>query len=377
MDNLTVTESGLVFIQEDPGNNPRLAKIWMYDPNADVEEVGGTSGFTLIAQHDPARFTNPSGPSATPAPGSTTGFGQDDESSGIIDVTHLIGGRHFSFLLDVQAHYSIGGELVEGGQLLRMDVALANPGDNKVALRAGNDRYDGGFGDDRIDGGTGHDSLFGNYGVDKIIGAQGNDILSGGPDRDLLQGGNGNDTGDGGTGNDLLRGDRGNDTLAGGVGDDRIEGGEGNDNLSGGFGRDFLKGDEGNDVLQGNQDGDRLHGGSGNDRLVGGGDADFLVGSTGNDTFVFERPDEGSDTILDFGLGRDHIVLEFGVAAGDVRFIGFAGPDDTPGAGPTLTYSSATGNLLWDPTGGDASDQVQLATLLNSPELDRADILFV
>src|SRR4029450_4329730 len=32
MDNITVTESGLVIIQEDPGNSTRLAKVWMYDP---------------------------------------------------------------------------------------------------------------------------------------------------------------------------------------------------------------------------------------------------------------------------------------------------------------------------------------------------------
>ena len=35
LDNMTVTESGLVIMQEDPGNNPRLAKVWMYDPHAD------------------------------------------------------------------------------------------------------------------------------------------------------------------------------------------------------------------------------------------------------------------------------------------------------------------------------------------------------
>jgi serralysin len=33
LDNMPVTESGLVFMQEDPGNNPRLAKVWMYDPS--------------------------------------------------------------------------------------------------------------------------------------------------------------------------------------------------------------------------------------------------------------------------------------------------------------------------------------------------------
>src|SRR5262245_58179912 len=84
LDNMTVTESGLVIMQEDPGNNPRLAKIWLYDPKAD-NGVDPMRGLSELAQHDPARFANPAGPTATPAPGSISGFGQDEESSGIID----------------------------------------------------------------------------------------------------------------------------------------------------------------------------------------------------------------------------------------------------------------------------------------------------
>jgi hypothetical protein len=45
----------------------------------------------------------------------------DEESSGIIDAEDLLGPGWFLF--DVQAHYSIAGALVQGGQLL----ALYNP----------------------------------------------------------------------------------------------------------------------------------------------------------------------------------------------------------------------------------------------------------
>ena len=174
MDNMTVTESGLVILQEDPGLNSRLAKIWVYGPNADTQAVGGTSGLTLLAQHDPARFTNPSGPTGTLAPGSTTGFGQDEESSGVVDVTDMLGGGDkLAFLMDTQAHYTIGGELVEGGQLMAMFVGLANPGDSKFNGGNGADTYDGGFGDDKIEGGNGNDTLFGNYGDDRIGGGNG------------------------------------------------------------------------------------------------------------------------------------------------------------------------------------------------------------
>jgi hypothetical protein len=43
---------------------------------------------------------------------------QDEESSGIIDASDILGEGWF--LLDVQAHYSLAGELVEGGQLLAL-----------------------------------------------------------------------------------------------------------------------------------------------------------------------------------------------------------------------------------------------------------------
>ena len=94
----------------------------------------------------------------------------------MVDVTGLIGNEErLAFLLDTQAHYSIGGELVEGGQLMAMYVDLANPGDSRFNGGNGNDTYDGGFGDDRINGGKGDDTLLGNYGDDKIDGGDGND----------------------------------------------------------------------------------------------------------------------------------------------------------------------------------------------------------
>ena len=97
LDNMTVTESGLVIMQEDPGNNPRLAKVWMYDPHTD-NGVDPLSGLTEIAHHDPARFTTGLN---TPAPGGT--FNSDEESSGVVDVTSLLGnGEKLAFLLDTQ-----------------------------------------------------------------------------------------------------------------------------------------------------------------------------------------------------------------------------------------------------------------------------------
>jgi Ca2+-binding RTX toxin-like protein len=299
IDNITVTESGLLILQEDPGNNARLSKIWMYDPAAD-NGVDQFSGLTPIGQHDPARFTDAISTTGALAPFGTTNFGQDEESSGVIDVTSMLGNNQkLAFLLDTQAHYNIAGELVEGGQLMKMTIDLPNAGNSEFDGTAGNDVYDGGFGNDEIEGGKGDDRLFGNYGNDEIYGGKGNDTLDGGVGNDRVHGDGGNDSISGGTGDDMLFGDEGKDTIDGGVGDDRVYGGDGDDVLSGGFGKDSIFGGAGKDKLEGNQGADTLDGGKGDDILIGGGGDDRFIVSEGNDTLVF-KPSFGNDTVVGF-----------------------------------------------------------------------------
>jgi hypothetical protein len=101
-DNITVAANGDVLIQEDPGNASYIAKTWSYRPSTGVA--------TQILESDRTRFLTAG------TPGFLT---QDEESSGIIDVTDVLGkndGQRY-FLGVMQAHYSITGELVEGGQL--------------------------------------------------------------------------------------------------------------------------------------------------------------------------------------------------------------------------------------------------------------------
>ena len=110
LDNLTVDAAGDVWMQEDVGNNAHLGKLWKY--------TAATGALTQIAQHDAARFVS----------GGAGFLTQDEESSGIIEVTELFKGvegyavdLNRYFLLDVQAHYATGdAETVEGGQLLLM-----------------------------------------------------------------------------------------------------------------------------------------------------------------------------------------------------------------------------------------------------------------
>jgi secreted PhoX family phosphatase len=112
LDNMTVSNDGTLILQEDVGNNPRLGKIWHFNPT--------TRKLSEIAVHDAARFTK----------GAAGFLTEDEESSGVIEVTDLLtkasrryaDGRHY-YLISVQAHYATDAELVEGGQL----VLLASP----------------------------------------------------------------------------------------------------------------------------------------------------------------------------------------------------------------------------------------------------------
>lgn len=104
MDNMCIDRRGHLLIQEDPGNQAHLAKIWQYDIATDT--------LKLLIEHDPARFVT----------GAASFITQDEESSGIIDATDFFGPGWF--IANVQAHATNPDtELVEFGQL----VAIFNP----------------------------------------------------------------------------------------------------------------------------------------------------------------------------------------------------------------------------------------------------------
>jgi VCBS repeat-containing protein len=107
---------------------------------------------------------------------------------------------------------------------------------------------------------------------------------------------------------DRIEGRGGNDVLLGRGGDDHLIGGRGKDRLKGGKGNDYLEGGRGADRLFGNDGDDVLIGGGGNDLLRGGRGNDTIHTGRGRDTVVL-APEEGTDTILDFKIGKDQIKL--------------------------------------------------------------------
>ena len=111
-DNLTVAKDGSILLQEDPGGNDRLAKIWRYDLTSDK--------LTEIAQHDPNLFSG------------ANKITNDEESSGIVDITPFLANttgydtaRFSYFVVADQIHKGVAdpAEQVEMGQLSIMATA--------------------------------------------------------------------------------------------------------------------------------------------------------------------------------------------------------------------------------------------------------------
>ncbi|MGH7872849.1 MAG: phytase, partial [Candidatus Binatia bacterium] len=115
LDNVTIDRRGRILMDEDPGGNDRIAKIWLYDI--------ASKKFVQIAQHNP-QFFDPT------LPNNSAFLTDDEESSGIIDAEEILGAGWF--LLDVQVHKANPDpELVEGGQLLAMFVDPRIGGGNR------------------------------------------------------------------------------------------------------------------------------------------------------------------------------------------------------------------------------------------------------
>ena len=119
LDNMTVADDGSILLQEDPGGNARLAKIWRYNPSTDT--------LVELAQHNPALF----GGTAATNPNFIT---NDEESSGVVDISSFLTGvsgydttKYSYFLIADQIHSAVTTptSVVERGELSVMVTAKA------------------------------------------------------------------------------------------------------------------------------------------------------------------------------------------------------------------------------------------------------------
>jgi hypothetical protein len=118
MDNLTLVDGKdgktRILIQEDPGGNARLARIWQYT----VED----GSLLEVATHDSSRFIS----------GAPNFITQDEEASGIIPAWDLLGEGWY--LQSDQIHAGVTGELVEQGQLSAIYIPQSIPEPTALAM---------------------------------------------------------------------------------------------------------------------------------------------------------------------------------------------------------------------------------------------------
>jgi Ca2+-binding RTX toxin-like protein len=217
-------------------------------------------------------------------------------------------------------------------------------------------------------------------GNDKLIGGAGEDVLLGGPGNDTMIGGDGGDYYIlNGGGRDVIRETArgGRDTVFVNVTEYTL--GRNLENLE--FGNDFGGfrknvhgiGNELNNVILGNAGSDLLEGMAGKDTLNGGRGHDTLTGGDGADFFAFGFvPLQGfdpkifgahSDTVSDFILGTDHILVGsfafnhgIGLRAGAMKEAQFALSDAVLTGTEKVLYDQDTGTLT--NTAGQAFAQV-------------------
>ncbi|MEG4166146.1 MULTISPECIES: S8 family serine peptidase, partial [unclassified Microcoleus] len=138
-------------------------------------------------------------------------------------------------------------------------------------------------------------------------------------------------------GDDILTGDSANNVLMGMRGNDSLDGSLGNDSVFGGKGSDTILGSSGDDTLFGNRGDDLLNGGLGSDSLTGGNGVDKFLLSTNS----------GTDTITDFEVGKDLLVLGNGLTFSQLSI--------TQENSSTFIRLSATGEILASLNGVTAS----------------------
>ena len=121
-DNLTIGDDGMLYIQEDPGNNAYVAKHWIVNPTLGTQYAREASAVQIF-ESDRTRFTT----------GATQFQTLDEEHSGIIDITSIVNdgivGSQW-FLVATQNHAAATGAnaatLVEGGQFIALNKRLGS-----------------------------------------------------------------------------------------------------------------------------------------------------------------------------------------------------------------------------------------------------------
>jgi len=155
--------------------------------------------------------------------------------------------------------------------------------------------------------------------------------------------------------------------------------------IDGRAGNDLLKGSGGNDTVLGSAGADQLDGGAGNDSLIGGDGNDKFIYNT---NAAFTTTSVGIDTISDFVVGTDKIVLDkttftsLNSKAGkgfsvNREFAVVSTTLEVSTSRAEIVYVSSTGNLYANLNGQDLGygGGGQFATLTTKPALRASDFI--
>ncbi|WP_430015870.1 hypothetical protein RVR34_10125 [Microcystis aeruginosa FBCC-A68] len=237
-------------------------------------------------------------------------------------------------------------------------------------------------------GNTLNNTIIGNNGNNYLLGDGGNDTLDGKAGVDTLDGGAGNDTYTIDNVNDVIIDSAGTDTVSASISytlADNLEnltltgstaingtGNNGNNVITGNSGANLLSGLDGNDSLNGGNGNDTLLGGNGDDTLIGGTGNDSLTGGSGRDFFRYNSRTEGIDTITDFNVLDDTILVSRSGFSGGLTVGTLLNTQFTTGTSATTSahrfiYNASNGQLWYDIDGTGTTAASQIATL--SPTL--------
>ncbi len=149
-------------------------------------------------------------------------------------------------------------------------------------------------------------------------------------------------------------------------------GNNGNNVITGNSGANLLSGLDGNDSLNGGNGNDTLLGGNGDDTLIGGTGNDSLTGGSGRDFFRYNSRTEGIDTITDFNVLDDTILVSRSGFSGGLTVGTLLNTQFTTGTSATTSahrfiYNASNGQLWYDIDGTGTTAASQIATL--SPTL--------
>lgn len=228
-----------------------------------------------------------------------------------------------------------------------------------------------------VSGGTaGNDGITGTDEGDFIQGLAGNDALLGGGEGDFLDGGEGIDTA-------VYQFDTTGITadLTTGFAIDGSGSADGLFNIENVIGSDFadeIRGNGSANGLTGRDGDDRIEGEAGDDTLLGGIGADELVGGAGADRYLYLDIAEGGDTITDFEVGSDKLILAgaaFGeLTSGELSAEQFFVGEETTSSGSRIGYRPSSGEVLFGADGIGSGQAQVIATLLSAPKFSNRDV---